>query len=201
MGQKTMDIDAIAIRGLDRETVDDSRSARSRAPCSSRPRQPAVRNRISFGRVAATCGLPPALVLHGVVLSFLSVHCTKKHPSNRFRDSLAQRLVPGCGGLMLPPRIFSVVPFRPSPFHPGPGGDPELAAASSTLVSYLWCVRAWPYWYDRLAVTLRHALAGRVTSRHSAAQIFRLIVRQRALCGAVIFACYWPRSTFGERMR
>src|SRR6266853_1589920 len=108
-------------------------------------------------------------------------------------------------------RIFSVLPFRPSPFHTGPGAGSGAGTAASihrgvlsvacfgpavlvrstdrdfapradgagggavrtvgpvfaqpppsTVVSYLWRVSGLPYWYDRLTVTLRHALTGRV---------------------------------------
>jgi len=61
----------------------------------------------------------------------------------------------------LPALIFSLLfHFAHHRFTQDPGARSGVFLSQplpSTLVSYLWCVSGLPYWYDRLAVTLRHA--------------------------------------------
>src|SRR6266853_3545534 len=105
-----------------------SRLSAARAPYGG-----AVRDR--------TCGLgesrpPVACARAGPARgrSQFSVLCAaREHPSNRFRESLAQRSggVDMCGPADVAARIFSVVPFRPSPFHAGPGARSGVGTAAS----------------------------------------------------------------------
>ena len=108
----------------------------------------------------------PALLLHGFVLCFLfcalheTIHGTAF--ASRWPNACLAWI---CGALlMLPPRYFRLFHFAHHRYTQDPGRDPELAQPGpATLASYLWRVSGLPYWWDRLTVTLRHALSGRVT--------------------------------------
>ncbi len=163
-----MEIDAIATRGLDRASVREL-SQRSDA-------RGVLQLGIHFGllcvtglAVAASRGhtwLPVALVLHGIVLSFLfcalheSIHRTA-FASRRLNDGVAWV----CGALlMLPPEYFRCFHFAHHRFTQLPGRDPELALSPpATTAAWAWRVSGLPYWGDRVRVTLRHALTGRAT--------------------------------------
>ncbi len=111
---------------------------------------------------------------------------------------------------MLPREYFRFFHFAHHRFTQNPARDPELAQPRpSSVASYLWHVSGLPYWYDRLSVTLRHALTGRAMESFIPPAQSALIVREarilwgrsyrrpslrsscakRASCGAVIFAC------------
>ena len=66
------------------------------------------------------------------------------------------------------------------------------------MVSYLWRVSGLPYWYDRLTVTLRHALTGRVAEPFVPSAKSSLIVREaRTLWGA--YLCVLVASLYFRR--
>jgi len=186
-----MDIDAIAIRGLDRETV----RRLSRRSDARGFRQLAVHT----GALCATglvvwasrghLWLVPARVLHGVVLSFLfcalheSIHRTAF--ASRWPNEVLAWI---CAALlMLPREYFRFFHFAHHRFTQDPARDPELAQPRpSTLASYLWHVSGLPYWYDRLTVTLRHALTGRAAEPFIPPEKSSLIVRE----ARTLWGCY-----------
>ncbi len=185
-----MDIGAIDVRSLDRETVRQL-SQRSDA-------RGLLQLAVHLGLLCATGALvflsrghpwlAPALVLHGIVLSFLfcalheSIHRTA-FASRRLNDLVAW----ACGAvLMLPPEYFRCFHYTHHRFTQDPARDPELAQPGpSTLSSYLWRVSGLPYWHDRLTVTLRHALSGRVTEDFIPADKSALIVREARILWGV----------------
>jgi len=198
-----MDIDAIAIRGLDRETV-RGLSRRSDAHGSLQLALHAGALCASGFLVWASRGhlwLAPALVLHGVVLSFLfcalheSIHRTAF--ASRWPNELLAWI---CAALlMLPREYFRFFHFAHHRFTQDPARDPELAQPRpSSVASYLWHVSGLPYWYDRLSVTLRHALTGRAAESFIPPEKSSLIVREaRALWGC--YLCVLVASLYLRR--
>jgi fatty acid desaturase len=68
-----------------------------------------------------------------------------------------------------------------------PEQDPELAQAGPAAVGpYLWRVSGLPYWYERVTVTLRHALTGRVPERFVAPGKCAIVVRE----ARILWSCY-----------
>ena len=163
-----MEIDALPIRGLDRDTVRQL-SQRSDA-----------RGLLQLGvhvclllatglLVWASRGHPwlvPAMVLHGIVLNFLFCALHECIHRTAFASPWANDVVASvCGALLLLPReFFRFFHFAHHRFTQDPARDPELAQPSpATLASYVWRASGLPNWHKRLTVTLRHALTGRVT--------------------------------------
>jgi fatty acid desaturase len=126
-----------------------------------------------------------AWVLQGAVLSFLFCALHESIHRSAFATRwLSDAVAWACGALLvLPPEYFRCFHFAHHRFTQDPARDPELATAGpSTLGAYLWRVSGLPYWYDRLSVTLRHALTGRVTESFVPPEKRALIVREaRAL--------------------
>jgi fatty acid desaturase len=112
----------------------------------------------------STWWLPPAMLLHGIVLVFLfaplheSIHWTAFR-SRRLNDAVAW----ACGALLvLPPAYFRAFHFAHHRHTQDSWRDPELANPKPrTLCAYLWHVSGLPYWRERTLTTLRHA-CGRV---------------------------------------
>lgn len=186
-----MDIDAIAIRGLDRETV---RRLSQRSDAHGFLQLGAHISLLSATAflVWASRGhlwLAPALVLHGVVLSFLFCALHESIHRTAFASRWPNELVAWiCGALlMLPPEYFRGFHFAHHRFTQDPARDPELTQQSpSNVVSYLWRASGLPYWHDRLTVTLRHALTGRVAEPFVPPGKASLIVRE----ARILWACY-----------
>ncbi len=109
--------------------------------------------------------LLPALIVHGVVLSFLfcALHETVHRTAFASRH-LNHVIAVLCGALLLlPPRYFRLFHFAHHRHTQDPANDPELAMPHpTTLRSYIWRVSGLPNWGKRLTVTLRHAITGRV---------------------------------------
>src|SRR5208337_3393654 len=128
--------------------------------------------------------LLPAIVVHGVVLNFLfcalheTIHRTA-FMSRGLNDAVA--LI--CGALLLlPPEYFRLFHIAHHRFTQDPARDPELAQpAPRNLASYLWRITGLPNWHKRLAVTLGHALTGRVTEPFVPALKRPMIVREARL--------------------
>lgn len=188
---EVMEIGAIEIRSLDRETVRQL-SQRSDA-------RGFLQLAAHLGLLCATATLvfmsrghpwlAPALVLHGIVLSFLFCALHETIHRTAFASRWANELVAWvCGAvLMLPPEYFRCFHYTHHRFTQDPARDPELAQPGpSTLRSYLWRVSGLPYWHDRLTVTLRHALTGRVTEAFIPATKAPLIVRE----ARILWGCY-----------
>jgi fatty acid desaturase len=128
--------------------------------------------------------LAPALLLHGIVLVFLfaplheAVHRTAFR-SRRLNDVVAW----ACGAvLLLPPEYFRAFHFTHHRHTQDPARDPELLTPKpSTLRAYLWHGSGVPYWRERVATTIRHAL-GRVDAPYIAPGVRPKIAREaRAL--------------------
>jgi len=144
--------------------------------------------------------LLPALILHGVVLNFLfcalheTIHRTA-FASRRANDAVAWI----CGAILcLPPEYFRLFHFAHHRFTQDPARDPELAQlAPLTFSSYLWRMSGLPNWHKRLTVTLRHALAGRVTEPFVPALKRRMIVRE----ARILWLCYWAILTLSLALR
>lgn len=112
-----------------------------------------------------TLWLLPAMVLHGVVLVFLfaALHECTHHTA--FEGGWLNELVAWVAGflLVLPPLYFRCFHFTHHRFTQDPARDPELAVPKPrTLARYLWLASGLPYWGERLATTLRHAMTGRI---------------------------------------
>jgi fatty acid desaturase len=186
-----MDIDAITSGCLDRETV-RRLSRRSDARGFAQLGVHAALLCASGFLVWASRGhvwLAPALVLHGIVLCFLFCALHETIHRTAFASRWPNDLVAWiCGALlMLPPEYFRLFHYTHHRFTQNPARDPELALPGpGTLGSYLWRVSGLPYWYDRLTVTLRHALTGRTTEAFIPQASSALIVRE----ARVLWGCY-----------
>jgi len=199
-----MDIDATAFHRLDRETV---RRLSQRSDLQGHL-QLGSHLSLLFATgflVWASRGKPwllPALVVYGVVLSFLFCALHETIHRTAFADRWHNDMVAWlCGALlMLPPEFFRFFHFSHHRYTQDPARDPELASIPpTTLASYLWRVSGLPYWQDRLTVTLRHALTGRVREPFIPAASAPLIVREaRILWGfylcVLIVSLYFRRA-------
>lgn len=146
--------------------------------------------------------LAGALLLHGIALSFLfcalheSIHRTA-FASRWLNDPVAWI----CGVLlMLPPRYFRLFHFAHHRFTQDRVRDPELAAASPlTLAAYWWRISGLPYWGDRLTVTLRHAIFGRVKESFVPAHETASVVREARTLWA-FYLCVLGASIYWQRI-
>jgi fatty acid desaturase len=185
-----MDIGAIEVRSLDRETVrrlsqrSDARGflqlgAHVALLCASGTLVWASRGRL---------WLAPALLMHGIVLTFLFCPLHETIHRTAFASRWPNEIVAWvCGAvLMLPPEYFRCFHYTHHRFTQDPTRDPELAQPPpSTVASYLWRVSGLPYWHDRLTVTLRHALTGRTNEAYIAPAKSALVVREARILWAL----------------
>lgn len=186
-----MDIGAIPVRSLDRETV-RRLSRRSDARGFLQLGAHLALLTASGTLVWASRGHPwlaGALVLHGIVLSFFFCPLHETIHRTAFASRWPNDAVAWISGalLMLPPEYFRCFHYTHHRFTQDPSRDPELAQPPpSTLASYLLRVSGLPYWHDRLTVTLRHALTGRVREAYiTPAESARVVREARAL-----WVCY-----------
>ncbi|MBV8852567.1 MAG: fatty acid desaturase [Sinobacteraceae bacterium] len=157
--------------------------------------------------------LPVAMVLHGIVLSFL--FCAQHECIHRTafqRRWLNDAVAWVCGTLLvLPPEYFRLFHFAHHRFTQDPLRDPELAdSGAMTPWTWLWRICGIPYWRDRLTVTLTHALTGRVRESFVPPEKRRRVVHEARLlwtwylCVLVISVClhrsealiYWILPAF-----
>lgn len=108
--------------------------------------------------------LLPALLVHGVLLSFLFAplhECIHRTAFTRRSANAACAWL--CGlPLWLPPRYFRYFHLAHHRHTQDPVRDPELSVGRPADVrQWLWHVSGLPYWRERIVTTLRHA-AGRV---------------------------------------
>ncbi len=142
-----------------------------------------------------------AWVLHGAVLCFLfcplheSIHGTAF--ASRWLNDLVAWI---CGAvLMLPPTYFRLFHFAHHRFTQDPARDPELAGAGPMKLSgYLWRVSGLPYWLDRVSVTLRHALTGKVAEPFVLPELRVSVVREARFLWAG-YAVVLAVSIYGHR--
>ena len=107
----------------------------------------------------------PALLCHGIVLIFLfaPLHETIHRTAFR-RRGLNDAVAWACGLLLvLPPDYFRLFHLCHHRHTQDPALDPELAGGGrpASRAAHLLHVSGLPYWRERLATTLRHAL-GRI---------------------------------------
>ena len=136
-----------------------------------------------------TWWLLPAMLLHGVVLTF--VFCALHETIHRtaFASRRMNDLVAWIAGaiLLLPPEFFRAFHFAHHRFTQDPNLDPELAQpAPSTWSAYVWRVSGIPNWTRRLTVTLRHAITGRVVESFVSGGKHPVIVRE----ARILWICY-----------
>lgn len=132
--------------------------------------------------------LAPALLVHGIVLTFLFCPLHETIHRTAFASRWPNEIVASvCGAvLMLPHEYFRCFHYTHHRFTQDPSLDPELAQPPpSTLASYLWRVSGLPYWRDRLTVTLRHALTGRTNEAYIPPAKSALVVREARILWAV----------------
>ncbi|HEY6823188.1 MAG TPA: fatty acid desaturase [Steroidobacteraceae bacterium] len=181
-----MDIDALPIARLERETI--------RALSRRSDRYGALQLALHLGLLVATGALlwatrghawfAAALVLHGIVLCFLfcalheCIHRTA-FASRYLNDGVAW----ACGALLvLPPEYFRLFHFAHHRHTQNPARDPELALTPpASRAAYWWRVSGLPYWRERLQTSLRHALTGRVTEPFVPAARAPAVVREARL--------------------
>jgi fatty acid desaturase len=105
--------------------------------------------------------LPASMLPYGILLVFLfaplheTIHRTAFW-SRWLNDGVAW----ACGAvLLLPPEYFRAFHFTHHRYTQDPARDPELAAPKpASLWAWLWQVSGLPYWRERVATILRHAL-------------------------------------------
>jgi len=105
--------------------------------------------------------LVPAMAAHGVVLTFLFAPLHECLHRTAFADRRLNAAVAWvCGALlMLPPRYFRAFHFAHHRWTQDAARDPELALAKpASRAAYALWLSGLPYWRERLATTLGHAL-------------------------------------------
>lgn len=105
----------------------------------------------------------PAVAAHGIVLTFLFAPLHETIHRTAFRRRLLNDAVARAAGflLVLPADYFRAFHFAHHRHTQDRRRDPELAAPPlAGGFGYLVHVSGLPYWRERIATTLRHALAG-----------------------------------------
>ena len=151
--------------------------------------------------------LVPALVVYGALLIFLFAPLHEAIHRTAFRARWLNDGVAMLTGavLLLPPGFFREFHFAHHRHTQDAARDPELAAAKpSNIGAYLWLISGLPYWRERIATTIRHAL-GQVEDpfiaprkRQAVAREARLylllyaaIIAASAAMGSWAIAWYW----------
>jgi fatty acid desaturase len=139
--------------------------------------------------------LLPAIVLHGVVLTFLFCALHETVHRTAFASDWANDAVAWVSGalLLLPANYFRLFHFAHHRYTQDPLHDPELTQPHpATLSSYLWRLSGAPNWAKRITITLSHALAGPfvpTAKRNSIVREARILVSIYAavLAASIIF--------------
>jgi len=108
--------------------------------------------------------LLPALLLHGLVLTFLFAPLHETIHRTAFRSRWLNAAVAWIAGatLLLPPDYFRAFHFAHHAHTQDPARDPELFYDKpASRRAYLWHVSGLPYWIGQARLLLQHAL-GRV---------------------------------------
>jgi fatty acid desaturase len=140
-------------------------------------------------------------ILHGIALCFLFCALHESIHRTAFATRwLNDRVAWICGALlMLPPEYFRQFHFAHHRFTQDRSRDPELAAPPpATLAAYLWRLSGVPYWRDRISVTLRHALTGRVSEPFIPETVAPLVVREARQLW-VLYLCVIAASIYLQR--
>lgn len=189
-----MDIDAITTPCLERETVrrlSRRSDARGLAQLGLHAALLLATGSFVWASRSHLWLLLPALLLHGIVLSFLFCALHESIHGTAFASRWLNAAVAWvCGALLLlPPEYFRYFHFAHHRYTQDPERDPELALAPpASVASWAWRVSGLPYWRDRLSVTLRHAVSGRVTESFVPAGKRGRIVREARVLWAVYLA-------------
>jgi fatty acid desaturase len=150
---------------------------------------------------AGTLWLPPAMLVHGIILVFLFSPLHETVHYTAFRDRRINQAVAWvCGAvLMLPPEYFRAFHFGHHRDTQDPARDPELIQPKPrTLRDYLLVLSGLPYWRERIATTLRHA-AGRIEQPFIPRRRHTAVIREArvllAIYGAVAVLSILAEST------
>ena len=150
---------------------------------------------------AGTLWLPPAMLVHGIILVFLFSPLHETVHYTAFRDRRINQAVAWvCGAvLMLPPEYFRAFHFGHHRDTQDPARDPELIQPKPrTLRDYLLVLSGLPYWRERIATTLRHA-AGRIEQPFIPWRRHTAVIREArvllAIYGAVAVLSILAEST------
>ena len=188
-----MDIDALEVRGLDRDTV----LALSRPSDDAGLRQLAVHlaliaataTAVALGR--GTPWLWPAMAAHGVALAYLfcplheGVHRTA-FASRWLNDGVAWLAGAVIG---LPAGFYRTFHFAHHRFTQDPARDPELAMPKPRHWGrYLYMMSGLSWWIERIGLSLYQAVTGRVPSAVIAPGHHRAIVREARIVWALYLA-------------
>ncbi len=107
-----------------------------------------------------TAWLPPAVVLHGVVLTFLFAPLHECIHRTAFRSRWLNDTVAEAAGflLVLPPRWFRAFHMAHHRYTQDPDRDPELARPPvAGIAAYLWRLSGLPFWQDAIVGLVRRA--------------------------------------------
>nr|MDJ0896133.1 fatty acid desaturase [Alphaproteobacteria bacterium] len=107
--------------------------------------------------------LLPALLIHGVVLTFLFAPLHECIHRTAFRSRWLNDTVAEATGflLLLPPRWFRAFHMAHHRYTQDPDRDPELARPPvAGIAAYLWRLSGLPFWQDAIVGLVRRA-AGR----------------------------------------
>jgi fatty acid desaturase len=127
--------------------------------------------------------LPPALVVHGVVLAFLFAPLHESIHRTAFRSRRLNDAVAWCCGLalVLPPNWFRAFHFAHHRHTQAPGLDPELDAKRvATWPDYLIHLTGWRYWRSSFVLLARSA-AGRTEAAFVPPGLAPRLVREARL--------------------
>ncbi len=153
--------------------------------------------RLSLGSAV----LALALLLHGIVLNFLfcALHETV-HGTAFASRRLNQAVSSICGWIfLLPAQYFRLFHFAHHQYTQRPDQDPELATLKPTSIAgYAWHVSGLPNWYNRLKVTLGHALRGRVNQPFVPSGKRRAIVREARILWAGYLSAFAASIILGR---
>jgi fatty acid desaturase len=131
--------------------------------------------------------LAPAMLLHGILLTFLFAPLHETIHRTAFRRRWLNDATAGLCGLplMLPPEYFRAFHLAHHRHTQDPARDPELADPKpQSIWAYVRHVSGLPYWRSRLAALVRHA-RGRVAEPFITPRLRPRIVREARLYLAV----------------
>ena len=132
---------------------------------------------------AGSLWLLPALLLHGILMTFLFAPLHETIHRTAFRSRWLNEAVGWmCGAvLVLPPDYFRTFHFAHHRHTQDPARDPELATPKpQSFGAYLWLMSGLPYWRERITTTLIHAF-GRAEASFIAPRLAPAIVREARL--------------------
>lgn len=125
----------------------------------------------------------PAILAHGIALVFLFAPLHETIHRTAFRRRALNDAVARAIGflLVLPADYFRAFHLEHHRFTQDRRRDPELAGPPlAGRAAYLWHITGLPYWCERFAVSLRHAL-GQVTEEFIPAALRPALVREARL--------------------